>query len=79
MLSKFALRHRDGASGGIEQDRARRGCALIDRQDMIRPHHEPTIEGAYPGRKGCCCQSIATEGLRTRTEPGSHPTSDERI
>jgi hypothetical protein len=52
MLLKLALSDRDGLRGGIEQDGARRGRALIDCQDVIRPPHEPTIRCSVLRRKG---------------------------
>ncbi len=39
MLVELALSDRYGARVGIEQDGARRGRPLIDRQDMIRGPH----------------------------------------
>ena len=52
MLLELALRRRDRPRLRIEQDRAGRGRALVDRQDMIRPPHAPTIGCARRGPEG---------------------------
>ena len=52
MLLKFALGDADRACVGVEQDGARGGRALIDRENMIGPPHVASIGSTFAVQKG---------------------------